>query len=117
MKTASNNLMRLMGFKLQGDFGPFTCYTSKRNQVIWFIKSPPLEPPTMEQIEQMNLFRFAGFSWKQMSDQERDSWNQATSRANLRISGYNLWTFWICTQDRPAIATVEFQSGILLPGL
>lgn len=76
-----------------------------------------MEPPTMEQIEQMNAFKASGIGWSALGLEGRLLWNNASRLANLRISGYNLFTYWICKKDREAIATIEHQTGILLPGL
>jgi len=47
-----------------------------------------------------------------MSEEEKGKWQTACVRANLRITGYNLFTYWMTRQDRAAIATVERISKI-----
>jgi len=113
---ARDSLLRYLGFNTQGDLGPWTFYTSKRKGLVWFVKAPPLEPPTLAQTRQRNKFRLAGYVWRSLNAEQQRAWSRAAIAANLRITGYNLFVFWITTQDHPAIHTVERQSNVnLLP--
>lgn len=114
MKTASIPMLRLIGMKCQGDIGDMTCYTSRRNKVVWFLKSPPKEPPSFEQQEIRQKFSDAGEGWRALSDAERNLWNLAAQRANLRITGYNLWVYFFVKLDWWALRTIENQTGITL---
>ncbi len=105
---------KLLGFNLTGDLGPYTIYTSRRAGSVWFDKSPPLSPPSIHQIHQRNRFRIAAMNWRALAQGTRDDWNNAASRSQLYVHGYQLWTFWILRRDRPAIATVERQSNVTL---
>jgi hypothetical protein len=51
-----------------------------------------------------------------MNRTQRRNWEQAAKKAGLKITGYNLFTYWQLTHDRPTIRTVERQSGIPLVG-
>jgi hypothetical protein len=114
MKTGTNKLLCLIGLKVQGDLGQITCYTSKRNRVVWYLNAPPMKPPTYLQIEQMNKFRNASLSWLALSGESRVRWSTAASAAHLRITGFNLWTYWQLKGDVAAIRTIEHQTGIFL---
>jgi len=115
MKTGTNKMLTLIGLKVQGDLGPITCYTSKHNRVVWYLKAPPLEPPTWLQKNVMNTFRYVADAWNAMIQSDRDLWNDAVRLAHLRITGYNLFTYLHVTGDEEAIRTIERQSGITLP--
>jgi len=104
----------LLGLKIQGDLGPFTCYTSQRGRIVWFLKAPPKEPATWEQKMRRNVFAFAAQCWQTMEPETRQRWNEAARRANLRISGYNLLTYFISTDDREVLRTIMNQTGIVL---
>lgn len=109
-----SSILKFLGFNTQGDLGPWTFYTSKRKGLVFFQKSPPLEPPTIRQTHQRNKFRLAGYIWRSLSPEQQDRWRQAAARANLRITGYNLFVHWLTVQDDDAIATIERQSRINL---
>jgi len=105
-----------VGFNATGDLGPFTIYTSRRAGTVWFIKAPPLEPPSYFQTRCRNRFRQAAKAWQFQTQEQRDAWNTACRRLNLIVNGYTLWIFWQLRRNRPAIRTIERQSGIkLLP--
>lgn len=109
-------LFNYLGFNKQGDLSGLTCYTSRRNQVVWFPKSPPLRPPSTEQIQQRNRFRLVAQLWRAQSQVARSNWRRAAKAAALRITGYNFFTYWQLSSDTSAVQTVERQTGInLLP--
>lgn len=97
----------LIGMNPTGDLGPFTIYTSRRAGVVWFIKAPPLTPPTVFQIRQRNAFRLAAEAWRAMLPTRRAAWHQAARRARLYLNGYTLWIWWHTKRDRAALATIE----------
>jgi len=109
-------LLKFLGFNATGDLGPWTFYTSKRAGLVWFIKAPPLEPPSPLQVHQRNKFRLTGYLWRALSPEQQADWSLAQARANLAITGYNLFTYYVTTGDAPAIVTVERQTGLdLIP--
>jgi hypothetical protein len=109
-----SSLLKFLGFNTQGDLGPWTFYTSKRKGLVFFQKSPPLEPPTLLQIHQRNKFRLAAYIWRSLTQDQQERWSDAAEKANLRITGYNLFVFWICKQDDTAIRTIERHANIKL---
>jgi len=108
----NNSILRYLGFNTQGDLGPWTFYTSKRKGLIFFVKAPPLEPPSPLQIHQRNKFRLAGYVWRTLPEPVQKEWQRAALAARLRITGYDLFVHWICRQDDSYIATIERQSRI-----
>ena len=105
-----------LGLKIQGDLGPFTCYTNKRGLVVWFLKAPPQEPPSWIQTHERNMWRYVGWAWAALTRPQRDQWEQTARRARLRITGYNLFTYFQITDDEAVMKTVEHQTGLTLPG-
>lgn len=97
---------------MQGDLGGMTCYTSQRNRVVWFVKSPPLEPASPTQRTIRNLFVLNANVWRAFSVDQRQTWNSAANAAKLRIHGYDLFTWWMRYRDQATLATIERQSGI-----
>jgi len=108
------SILRYLGFNTQGDLGPWTMYTSKRKGLVFFVKAPPLEPPSPLQTHQRNRFRLAGYVWRSLPQHVQRQWQTAAIDAALRITGYNLFVHWICRQDDTYIQTIERQSRIHL---
>ncbi len=112
----NEDILRYLGFNTQGDLGPWTFYTSKTKGLVFFQKSPPLEPPSRAQIHQRNKFRLVGMIWQSLTVDQRKEWELASKRAHLQITGYNLFTYYILTSDAAAIMTVERDAGVdLIP--
>lgn len=112
MATLHPPIYELLGHFMQGDLGGFTCYTAKNNRVVWFVKSPPLEPASELQLQLRNAFRGNALVWRTMTADQRSTWNDAATFARLRIHGYNLFTYWMRTQDTATLDTIERQSHI-----
>ena len=104
----------LLGFRPTGDLGGHTCYTSRRNNTVWFTKSPPLEPPSYHQLVFRNRFRQYAQAWQDLTEQDRQNWEATVQSAGLRLTGYNLF-IWYQTYRSPAhLRTLETQTGIKL---
>ena len=110
----SSTILNFLGFHPSGDLGPLTMYTSRRNKMVAYLKSPPKEPPTYYQIRQRNRFRLAGAAWTALPPATRQEWNTAANRTGAAITGYNLFTYYQLTHDRAAILTIEHQTGTQL---
>lgn len=107
-------IYELLGHSMQGDLNGFTCYTSKRNKVVWFVKSPPLEPASPTQREIRNIFVMNANVWRALSADQRATWNDAASLARLRIHGYDLFTWWMRTKNNGVLATIERNAGVTI---
>ena len=115
MKTGSN-LLSMLGWWVSGDLGPWTAYSRAIGDHVWFVKSPPLTPPTVWQQHQRNCFRIAAWSWQRLPQQERDNWREATRRDRTKITHYNLFVWWILHRADDSIRCLENKTGIrLLP--
>lgn len=107
MTLLGHPLCRLLGFHPTGDLADLTFYTSKRNGVVFFVKAPPLEPPSVMQLHQRNKFRIVAELWRLLPKVKRQAWETATLRGGLKMTGYNLYTYWHLTRDRATIETIE----------
>lgn len=114
MASTPLSIYELLGFSMQGDLGGMTCYTSKRNKVIWFVKSPPLEPASPTQRAIRNIFVLNANVWRGFTAEQRATWSLAANAAKLRIHGYDLFTWFMRHRDRATLATIERQSGIAI---
>ena len=109
---ADNRLLRFLGFRTQGDLGPWTFYTSKRHGLVWFAKSPPLEPPSDLQTHRRNQFRLIASVWRTLSRDQKNRWKTLAARARLQITYYDLFVYYIKTNDRACIRTLENQTKV-----
>lgn len=99
--------LNFLGFRPTGDLADLTCYTSKRNRIVWFPKAPPQKPPSVLQIRNRNRFRLAAAAWQRKTQEQRNEWNAAARHCHLSLSGYTLWVFWQLRRDEDVIRTIE----------
>lgn len=112
MAQSLEQFLRFCGFNTQGDLGPLTTYTSRRGKLVYFPRAPPKEPASAEQFLQRTKFRMTGNAWRAAAATKRTAWETLSKRANLRVTGYNLFTYWHMTGDNKAIDTLANQTGI-----
>lgn len=110
----TEDLLHFMGFNTSGDYGPWTFYTAKNQALVFYIKAPPLEPPSVLQESQRNAFRLAAYTWRTLSTEEQIKWETVSTLTHLSITGYNLFVFWVLRREDAAIQTLERLSGIRL---
>jgi hypothetical protein len=108
----STRLFTYLGFRLSGDLGKYTMYTYCRKRPVFFLKSPPLIPPTRRQIHQRNRFRLIGYLWRAQSPAQRNLWEALSQQSNARVTGYNLFLFWQLRQGTEYILTLIRHSGV-----
>ena len=108
------SLFAMLGWNTQGDLGPWTFYTDKRKGLVFFVKAPPLEPPSLLQTSVRNSIRLAAYTWRSLPPSARTNWQLAATRAHLKITGYNLFVFWILRKEDAAIRTVERLTNVSL---
>lgn len=100
-----------LGLNVQGDIGPMTFYTSKRKKLVAFDRAPPLNPPSPKQEIMREFYRTCARTWRASGTTNRKQWQLACRKANLWISGYNLWCWYSRTLNESALKTIERQSG------
>lgn len=114
MKLSRQNILTAIGWNPTGDLGPYTIYTRHRGTPVLYPRAPPKQPPSRKQLYKRAAFTFAGRQWAALDPHRKQAWALAARRARLRISGYNLYTYYLISRDRPAIRTIERQSGLEL---
>lgn len=113
----NESLLKFLGFNTQGDLGPWTFYTAKDKGLVWFVKAPPLKPPSYLQSHQRNVFRNSARMWRAYTPAQRLLWMRAARLANLRIHGYHLFTYVNATRDTSILPAIERLSFITLPAV
>jgi len=114
MKLDDRQLHKFFGFNTQGDLGPYTFYTDKRGQLVFFLKAPPKTPGSPFQLVCRDNMRLAAKFWNALPITKRLAWEAATKRLSLKLTGYNLFTFWFIKGDDNVIRTIEHQSNTAL---
>lgn len=114
MRTTPPPIWSLIGLNPTGDLRPYTIYTSRRGRVVWYYQAPPDKPPSWLQLRHRNRWRLLGRQWRAETTATRQLWQLAARRAQLRVTGYNLYTYWHLTRDRQAIRTVERLARLAL---
>lgn len=114
MARSNATLWNWLALDIVGDVADYTCYVSKRGDVVFFPKHPPEVPKSAKQAYRRELFRQAARNWKTKTPGQRADWERASQSANIKCTGYNLWTFWWVTENEPVIRTIEHQTGIHL---
>lgn len=117
MKRDARRLANVLGISIQGDLGDLTMYRSIDRRVVIFPWTQPKEPPTLWQNHNRQKFKIIASAWSLLDQAARDLWELAAVRAWLRITGYNLFTWWMLKADRAALATIQRQSGVNLEPL
>lgn len=112
MKSSATTLQRLWGFLIQGDWGPLTFYTSSDGGLVAFLKAPPRCPPTENQITNRWRFQQIAILWRSLSQQQRQIWETLSKRACLRITGWDLFTYYQMRRDPDVVQTLQNQTGI-----
>lgn len=100
-----------LGLNVQGDIGPITLYTSARGKLVGFLRAPPLNPPTAKQQVIRERFQIAATKWREATATTRLQWRQLARKANLGITGYNLWTWFCYTANEASLRSLELTTG------
>jgi hypothetical protein len=108
-------IFALAGLRLQGDVGPYTTWTSKRQGVVILLKAPPDKPASRLQFARRQAMRAAAINWNAMSSISRSSWQTACKSAQLRITPFALYFYLMTKRDHAVIDTIRRNTGEPLP--
>lgn len=106
--------IKFLGLTVTGDVAGFTCYTTRRRQIVVYPQAPPLTPPTPDQSTMRDKMRNTALIWNNKPASFRSLWNEAARRAKLPMGGFALLFTWYTTRDHAAFATIEAQSSTQL---
>jgi len=112
MKVPGPFLYQLMGVIVNGDFGPYTMYTSQRKRFVIFPKTWPKEKATYNQTLNRQRWTQAAQRWRNLPDETKADWSALARKAHATVTGYNLYLVYILNHDVAAIATLERQTGV-----
>jgi len=112
MRTIPPSIFQYLGTNTNGDLGPYTFYTSHRKRLVVFPKTWPKDPPTYHQTLYRNRWRHAAIRWRSLDPSTRAAWATLAKKANLTITGYNLYLAYILGKAAGTVATCERLTGI-----
>lgn len=115
MATLNIMLFSILGLNIQGDLGPYTCYTTKRRDRVVFLKAPPHTLPSHYQAHLRNKFRRIAVDWAKLSDADKATWELATKLAKTSCTGYDLFTYAQFPNRDKVVDTVFRQAGLTRP--
>ncbi len=105
-------LYQFLGLLTNGDIGPYTMYTTRRNELVFFLKTWPKDPATYHQNLNRNRFRQAAARWRLLDQPTRDLWETLSKKANCVVTGYNLFVIYMLNKNQQCIRTLQTQTGI-----
>jgi len=112
MKTIPPSIFQFLGTNTNGDLGPYTFYTSHRKRLVVFLKTWPKDPATYHQTLYRNRWKHAATRWQSLSPETRALWKNLALRANLTITGYNLYLHYILGKGTETVKTCQRLTGI-----
>jgi hypothetical protein len=114
MALLPNRNCDLMGDVVWGDLGGYTAYTDQRGQVVWYPKSPPLNPPSALQIYQRRKWSTAMAMWRALTEDQRDAWRLAARRNHCQCGATALFIHYFCKPDDLSWKTLERNANVTL---
>ena len=107
MRVIPPSMWQYLGTNTNGDCGPYTFYTSSRKKLIVFLKTWPKDPATYHQKLNRDRWRHAAIRWRGLDPATRQAWKNLAFRANLTISGYNLYMHYITGKGTTTVQTCQ----------
>lgn len=98
-----------------GDVGGYTLYTDRWGRKTLFPQSPPTIPPSAMQIVQRSRFQTAVANWVAELSSVKRAWERMSLRANVVMTGHNLYVSYSLSGDQSALNTLISQTGVVLP--
>jgi len=104
----------IIGFRTQGDFGPYTTYRSHRGPTIFFLSTSPKRPFTRRQLARQNVMRLAARAWHGLTPPQRAAWCTACRGAQACITGPALFFYYFSRRDTAPVVTLAAHAGVTL---
>ena len=104
-----------LGLIVAGDVGGYTIYTDRHGRKVVFPRSPPKKPPSPMQIKQRARFAQAVTNWRNATQLTRDQFEALSMRANICMTGHNLFIALSLRDDPKLFDTLKRQTGLPAP--
>lgn len=115
MARTDNKILALLACSATGDLGPWTLYTSKRRQIVFYDRAPALSPASLVQRVMRDRWRIAGHAWSELPPSTKEAYNTLATRTRSIATGYNIWIWYQTTRDARALESLALQAGVIIP--
>lgn len=105
----------LIGLQVSGDVGGFSIYTDRFGKKVVYPKAPPEKPPSAEQTHLRSRFATAQADWMSQTAEVKADLEEMCRKANVPMTGQNLWISVALKNDASAMLTLQRQTGIVTP--
>ncbi len=112
VRTIPPSIFQFLGYLTNGDLGPYTFYTSHRKRLVVFLKTWPKDPASYNQKLNRDKWRHAALRWQSLPQSVKDDWKQLGRKANLTITGYNLYIHYITGSGTSTVEACQRNTGI-----
>jgi len=100
------------GLIVSGDVADITIYTDRFGKKVAYPKSPPKEPPSHLQSLLRNRFKVAQKSYMLESPSSKADWELLAQKANLCMTGQNLYISVSMRRTYDILDTLMNQTGV-----
>jgi hypothetical protein len=101
-----------LGLIVSGDIDGLTIYTDRHGRKVAYPKAPPKEPPTDFQIYYRNRFKTAQANYMALTAPQKADYEDLTKRANLCLTGQNLFIHVALKHTFGLLDTLQQQTGV-----
>lgn len=102
----------IIGLIVSGDVDGITIYTDRHNRKVAYPKAPPKEPPTQMQVDVRARFGSAQAEYMGLSPLQKAAYEELTKKANLCMTGQNLFIHVAMKRTFGTLTTLEEQTGV-----
>lgn len=103
-----------LGLIQWGDIAYWTTYRAHNGLLVWFPKTYPEKPPSQQQLTERQKLRDAAAAWRQLTQPQRDAYNQAIKTLSLCITTFGLYFTLSQPQNTQLKQTIQRQARITL---
>ena len=111
------SVFNLLGTRIQGDIGEYTTYTDRYGRKVVFYYTPPAKPPSPLQVRCRQRFAYAHALWKDLTDDEKKTLEDASRTLSLPMTGKNIYMSASLKNKPDEYQTLARQAGTTLPTL
>lgn len=108
-------ILGFLGFNTTGDLGPYTLYTRYNGALVYYARTPALNPASPAQQLQRAKWTAAAKGWHDSAAEVKHRWERITRATSAKLTGYNLFIYWATTEDAATVRTMARQAGELSP--
>lgn len=114
MATITQLALQVAGLGVNGDVGPFTCYTKSGKGTVVYTRAPPRVPFSIPQLANRETWKGIGWLWSHLDAATKAQWKLARDRARLSCTPFNLFLHFQTRLDYDFLKCLERRTGTQL---